>query len=130
MPGTKKRVPKPGSWKVLMKQCDDIARARAHARGNECENCGVPRGKARLEWAHGFGRAYHAVRHVDDNGRLLCYKCHTWFTRRHYEEWREWLIARMGLARFEELRARRNDLCDIPALERTLAVLQAGAQSV
>lgn len=124
MPGRKKRVPRPGSWRLLMKDCDDLARARAHARG-ACEKCGRTKADARMEWAHGMGRAYHAVRHLDENGRLLCYRCHTFFTN-HWPEWQEFLIGKMGAERFAYIWEHRNDRCGAEALARTLAVLRAG----
>jgi len=109
---------------LLMKACDDIARARAHARGG-CEKCGRTRADARLEWAHGMGRAYHAVRHLDENGRLLCYKCHTFFTN-HWPEWEEQLTRWMGAERFAYVWEHRNDHCDRESLAWTLERLQTG----
>lgn len=123
-PGTKKRVPRPDSWKALMKACDDIARERAHSRGY-CEHCHKAASVVKLEWAHGLDRIYHAVRHLDDNGRLLCCRCHTWFTHR-WPEWEDWMIHRVGMERWVEIMRRRNDRCGVPELQATLAVLKSG----
>jgi len=109
-----------------MGRCDDLARERARGRGVcEIEGCGATARARRMEWAHGFSRRYHAVRHLDANGRYLCYKHHTWYSDRG-EEWREWLREKIGIEAFEEMRAHRNDRCDAQYLARVLAVLESG----
>lgn len=75
--------------------------AAIHARG-VCEIHGAAC-RGTLEAAHGFSRRYAATRHDLRNGFLICAEMHRFYTQ-HPRHWTVWLIGRLGLNLYEELR--------------------------
>jgi hypothetical protein len=112
-PQPKKRVKRDYS-----KQADKLCGAIVRARG-ACEAEGEHSGP--LQWCHGFPRTYRAVRWDLRNGFCLCKKHHFFYTNRP-EEWRLWMLNRMGAMGYEEVRAKALAMAkvDMPALVASL----------
>lgn len=78
-----------------------------------------------LQCAHGFSRSYKAVRWDRRQCFSLCAGCHTYFTH-HPIEWDLWMLDRMGVELYAEVRERALSHC-MPDLELVLAELRSEA---
>ena len=83
--------------KVLDKLASEVTYQRA---GFQCEKCGKPAKSAH----HVFSRRYIVTRWNPDNLLNLCYSCHFHFFHSRVEEARDWLIRRMGEAKYQKLK--------------------------
>jgi 5-methylcytosine-specific restriction endonuclease McrA len=49
--------------------------------GFKCQRCGVREGLgAVLQWSHVHSRRHYCLRWDPDNAKILCLKCHCWWT--------------------------------------------------
>lgn len=89
----------------LSKQCDtlcaEIIKRRA---GHECQSRRDVVHDFAVQWAHGFGRGYHAVRWDLRNSWCLCRSCHMYYTHRPIQ-WDDWMRETLGEAEYADLRA-------------------------
>lgn len=87
----------------LMQRVDAEARRRVFERDGE--RCQDDRGHVcagALSWAHLIGRGYRGVRHLADNGVVLCAGAHTYYTERPLEH-QEFCLRRLSPERWQEL---------------------------
>src|SRR3990167_4423592 len=77
-------------------------RQRAHWH---CVRCGVkpPPPTMALHCAHFIGRSNKATRFDPDNAIALCYGCHSHLDGAGREEFREFMLGRLGKKKFAEL---------------------------
>lgn len=95
----KKRRKKSDRQKMIAKcdtLCGRIVRSVGHCESGRDEHDGP------LQWAHGFGRGYHAVRWDPRNSWALCRSCHCFYTHRDLE-WKDWMRAKLGDEEFDTL---------------------------
>ena len=84
-----------------IKILDGLASEVTYERADfKCEKCGRPAKSAH----HVFSRRYGATRFNPDNLLNLCYPCHMHFFHSKIEEARDWLIQRMGEAKYFKLK--------------------------
>ena len=83
--------------KILDKLASEVTYKRADFK---CEKCGRPAKSAH----HLFSRRYISTRWNPDNLLNLCYPCHIHFFHSRIEEARDWLIQRMGEAKYQKLK--------------------------
>ena len=83
--------------KILDKLASEVIYKRADFK---CEKCGRPAKSAH----HLFSRRYISTRWNPDNLLNLCYPCHIHFFHSRIEEARDWLIQRMGEAKYQKLK--------------------------
>lgn len=88
------------SQKALVAKADALFSVIVRAPGF-CMNCGATQN---LQCAHGFSRRYRNTRWDERNGFALDRACHVYFTHRPIE-WDDWMLKRMGLTMYEEVRA-------------------------
>jgi hypothetical protein len=69
-------------------------------RDKTCVVCG----KKPIQAHHIFSRSYNSTRWNLDNGIGLCYYHHIYWAHQKYEEFRKFIIDRIGEEKFEELR--------------------------
>lgn len=55
---------------------------------------------------HFFCRSYWGTRWDPDNGFLLCYPCHTKWAQTRHEEFRDFVLTKIGEAAFAKLKMR------------------------
>lgn len=103
-PKAKKR--KKTKKQTLAQQCDTLCGQIVRARGY-CEASGADgvACKGSLQWCHGFGRGYHAVRWDIRNGFCMCSAHHLHFTHRPIQ-WEDFMRSHLGDALYDELRAK------------------------
>lgn len=89
-----------------------------------CES-GRPGHLGNLQCAHGFSRSYKAVRWDRRNAFCLCGGCHTFYTH-HPIEWDLWMLDRLGLELYSELRGLALTY-RMPDLDVVLGELRAAA---
>ena len=79
-----------------------------------CERCS---GITALQCAHIISRRYLCTRWDLGNAVCLCARCHMYMTHRPLE-WEEWVIARIGAQRYENLKRKALSICkpDYPAI--------------
>lgn len=53
---------------------------------------------------HFFCRSYWGTRWEPDNGFLLCYRCHVSWAQTRHEEFRDFILTKIGEARFAKLK--------------------------
>lgn len=103
IPKAKKRKTK--KKQTLAAECDKLAGQIARSRGRCCTATdGLVECKGNLQWAHGFGRGYHAVRYDPRNGFCQCAAHHFFYTNRPIQ-WDDWLRAEWGDDLYAEMRA-------------------------
>ena len=56
---------------------DQACRARVFERDVICQRCGS---SDSLQWSHVHSRRHHCLRWDDDNSKVLCIRCHCWWT--------------------------------------------------
>lgn len=101
IPKAKKRKTK--KKQTLSAECDKLAGQIARAKGCCCTaNDGLVECKGNLQWAHGFGRGYHAIRWDARNGFCQC-AAHHWFYTNRDLEWKDWLRAEWGESLYAEM---------------------------
>ena len=86
----------------LMARIDAEARRRVFERDERCQDDREHECRGPLQWAHLIGRGYRGVRHMQDNGAVLCAGAHTYYTTRPLE-WQDWCLRRLGAERWAEL---------------------------
>jgi hypothetical protein len=84
--------------KELDKLCSKIVRSKG-----ACEKCGR---KTNLQCAHIFTRSYKGTRWDLENLVCLCGGCHLFWAHKDPEAFRDWLIAKMGDAKYTWLKIR------------------------
>jgi 5-methylcytosine-specific restriction endonuclease McrA len=101
-----------------IKELDDMARTLVMLRANAglatdegrnqwygaCQRC-LRTGW--LSWCHVFTRAARSVRWDEDNAWAWCRGCHRYMDQ-HWEQKRDWVIAKIGQERFDMLKLRSN----------------------
>lgn len=86
---------------ALRKECDRRFALAIKQRDNwQCVICGRTTG---VQCAHIISRRYGSVRFLLGNAVTLCAQHHMFYTHRPLE-WDEWVIARIGLAGYNELK--------------------------
>ena len=88
----------------LMARIDAEARRRVFDRDERCQDDRVHVCAGPLQWAHLISRGYRGVRHMLDNGVVLCAGAHTYYTTRPLQ-WQEFCLRRLGSERWAELEA-------------------------
>jgi len=87
--------------KKLVDKLDQLTSLIVRAyENNMCEHCG----KEANQCHHYFGRTRHSTRFEFDNCLSLCWACHRYWAHVNYEGCRDFLIARIGQTRFDELK--------------------------
>ena len=106
----------------LKKIADDLCRRIVRARG-ACESCGST---TDLQWAHGYSRKYLRTRWSTWFTFCLCRSCHCKFTY-HWEQWVDWMIAKLGQQLFDKMRTDALDKTPISndEIQETIEKLQA-----
>jgi 5-methylcytosine-specific restriction endonuclease McrA len=84
-----------------MKEKLDIAWSKNVRSKGVCERCGST---VRLNAHHIFTRSYAATRWAVSNGVCLCWRCHFYFAHHLYEEFRDWIIKRIGEKEYDQLK--------------------------
>ncbi len=92
-----------------MKKADDMFSEWIRARDGKCLRCALE-GKTtteRLTCSHYWGRRNAALRYEPDNCITLCwFRCHLYgWEKEKHGKYRDFMIERLGIKRFEELRA-------------------------
>ena len=86
---------------LWIKTLDKLASEVTYRRANGvCERCSRPAKSCH----HTFSRRYISTRWNPDNLLNLCYPCHIHFFHSRIEEARDWLIQRMGEAKYQKLK--------------------------
>lgn len=71
------------SRKAIIAKLDKLARAMVFERDKDrCVRCGSTSG---LQWSHVHSRRHYSIRWEMDNGKVLCIKCHCWWTNNPIE---------------------------------------------
>ena len=105
----KLKFPKIGKRKIskrkITKERDTIwsDRVKMRARG-KCEKCGKT---LRLQAHHIFSRRYGATRHLLLNGVCLCAGCHLFWAHYKPEEFRDWIVGKIGEESYNFLKWKR-----------------------
>ena len=70
-----------------------------------CKRCGKNYyfNKGALQNSHYFGRTRYSVRFDEDNCDALCYGCHGFWEKENREEYRNYMIKKIGSEKFELL---------------------------
>lgn len=88
---------------ALRELADDVMSLYVrHKAGWRCWRCENPK-YWEMQMAHIIPKGAHPTgRYIERNVRCLCSRCHTYYTH-HSEEWREYVINRIGQAAYDEL---------------------------
>jgi ribosomal protein L20 len=91
---------KPKNKPLRKKDLDILWSRLIRDRDKSCVVCG----KKPVQAHHIFSRSYNSTRWNLDNGISLCYYHHIYWAHQKYEEFRKFIIDRIGEEKFEELR--------------------------
>jgi hypothetical protein len=97
---SKTKTTKPKVKPLKKKDLDIIWSRLIRDRDKTCAVCG----KHGIQAHHIFSRSYNSTRWDLDNGIGLCYYHHIYWAHQKYEEFRKFIIDRIGDEKFEELR--------------------------
>lgn len=100
-------IPKKGKTrKIKLSKVDKLMSDWIRERdGWQCQRCAanfIPPTSG-LHHAHFIGRGHKSTRWCPENGVALCYGCHSHFDGAGREEFREFMLSRLGKKKFEEL---------------------------
>lgn len=91
---------KPKVKTLTKKDCDKLWSKIIRDRDKSCPICG----KKPVQAHHIFSRVYNGTRWNLDNGIGLCYYHHIYWAHQKYEEFRRFIVEKLGEEKFEELR--------------------------
>ena len=101
--GHKKSKGKTSNKSAALKLCDILWSKVVRERDQHmCQACGRPGNQPH----HIFSRRHMATRHDSCNGITLCYGCHNHKAHGNPEEFRDFILNRLGQQEFERLKVK------------------------
>jgi len=102
-------MPKKPSKKTLKNKLDKIVSEIVKNKGC-CERCYKKASQVQLQTAHIFSRSNLSVRWDLDNVLCLCASCHINFAHKNPIEFAEFVKAKLGETKYEELKRKANTI--------------------
>lgn len=101
-----KKIRTSSDFSVRVERNDDIAREIVRLRDVICQKTRVSSDEAELQVAHFISRSNYHTRWDLDNLVLLAKGTHYYWAHKKYNEFREFMIGRLGSTRFNALELR------------------------